>query len=396
MNISRLRNFTSIGFSLTLLVFTIAFVTTRGNAQCNTVTTGLREPLGTTLTNQGNLLVSETGTPAPGSGRISIIDSSGNRRTLLAGLPSAINDVSEPTGPSGLFIRGRTLYVAMGVGDVGRAGPVPGTTIPNPAGPSSPLFSSVLAIQFSANTEKTTDGFTLFAADEQTLASGQTLTLSDSAGNRMMIRMIADFQNYVSFPLPFFASNIQLSNPFGLLAIEDELYVTDGGRNRVWKIDLVTGTVSTLVTFPPIPNPLFGIVPAGGPTLDAVPTGIATAGDQLFVTLFRGAPFPPGTSTVEQIDPSTGTDTPFITGLKTAIDVLPVVEGDQTHYLVLQHASAGPFFGSPGQVKRFDTPTGPPAILAGCLTRPTSMSLDRKTNTLYVSEYGGRIVAIAL
>jgi len=112
MNISRLRNFTSIGFSLTLLVFTIALVTTRGNAQCNTVTTGLREPLGTTLTNQGNLLVSETGTPATGSGRISIIDSSGNRRTLLAGLPSAINDVSEPSGPAGLFIRGRTLYVA--------------------------------------------------------------------------------------------------------------------------------------------------------------------------------------------------------------------------------------------------------------------------------------------
>jgi len=396
MNISRLRNFTSIGFSLTLLVFTIALVTTRGNAQCNTVTTGLREPLGTTLTNQGNLLVSETGTPATGSGRISIIDSSGNRRTLLAGLPSAINDVSEPSGPAGLFIRGRTLYVAMGVGDVGRAGPVPGTTIPTPAGPSSPLFSSVLAIQFSANTEKTTDGFTLSPADEQTLASGQTLRLSDSASNGMTIRMIADFQNYVPFPLPFFAGNVQLSNPFGLLAIEDELYVTDGGRNRVWQVDLVTGTVSTLVTFPRIPNPLFGIVPAGGPMLDAVPTGIATTGDQLLVTLFRGVPFPPGTSTVELIDPATGTDTPFITGLKSAIDVLPVIEDGQTHYLVLQHASAGPFFGSPGQVKRFDTPSGPPTILAACLTRPTSMSLDRKTNTLYVSEYGGRIVVIAL
>jgi hypothetical protein len=293
-------------------------------------------------------------------------------------------------------MRGRTLYVAMGTGDVGRAGPLPGTTIPNPAGPSSPLFSSVLAIQFSANTEKTTDGFALSSVDEQALASGQTLTLSDSAGNHMMIRMIADFQNYVSFPLPFFAGNIQLSNPFGLLAVEDELYVTDGGRNRVWQIDLVTGTVSTLVTFPPIPNPLFGIVPVGGPMLDAVPTGIAVNGDQLLVTLFRGAPFPPGTSTVESIDPATGTDTPFISGLKSAIDILPVAESDGTHYLVLQHASAGPFFGSPGQVKRFDTPAGPPTILAACLTRPTSMSLDRKSNTLYVSEYGGRIVAIAL
>ena len=61
------------------------------------------------------------------------------------------------------------------------------------------------------------------------MASGQTLTLLDSAGNHMTIRMIADFQNYVAFPLPFLASNIQLSNPFGVVAIEDELYVTDGG-----------------------------------------------------------------------------------------------------------------------------------------------------------------------
>jgi len=130
--------------------------------------------------------------------------------------------------------------------------------------------------------------------------------------------------------------------------------------------------------------------------LDAVPTGIAVNGGQLLVTLFRGVPFPPGTSSVEQIDLATATDTPFITGLKTAIDILPVTETNGTDYLVLQHASAGPFFGSPGQVKRFDTPAGPATVVAGCLTRPTSMILDRKSNTLYVSEYGGRVVAIAL
>ena len=43
------------------------------------------------MTNQGNLLVSETGTTTLHSGRISIVDQNGNRRTLLEGLPSAIN-----------------------------------------------------------------------------------------------------------------------------------------------------------------------------------------------------------------------------------------------------------------------------------------------------------------
>jgi len=271
---------------------------------------------------------------------------------------------------------------------------VPGTTIPNPAGPSSPIFSSVLAIQFSANTENVTTGFTLTPADQQALADGQTVTLSKGAGDRVMIRLVADFPNSIPFPLPFFPPNIKLSNPFQLVAVEDTLYVTDGGRNLVWQIDLLTGSVSTLVTFPPIVNPLFGIVPAGGPFLDAVPTGIAASDDQLLVTLFRGVPFPPGTSTVEKIDPLTGADTTFIAGLKTAIDIFPIVEDDATHYLVLQHASVGPFFASPGLVLDFDSPAGPPTVVANCLTRPTTMTLDKKAGTLYVSEFGGRVVAI--
>src|SRR5262249_47467736 len=112
-------------------------------AQCTQVTSGLRAPLGIVLSNQNKLLVSETCTPSLDSGRISIIDPNGQQRTLLAGLPSALNDVNEPSGPAGLFMRGRTLYVAMGTGDAGRPGPVPGTTIPNPSAVSSPIFSSV-------------------------------------------------------------------------------------------------------------------------------------------------------------------------------------------------------------------------------------------------------------
>jgi len=386
-----------VAAALAFAAATVLLADAHANAQCTQVTSGLRAPLGTVLTNQENLLVSETGTPALHSGRISIVDPSGNRRTLLDGLPSAINDVGEPSGPAGLFMRGRNLYVAIGTGDVGRPGPFPGTTIQNANPISSPIFSSILAIQFSAKVEKTTSGFTLALANQQALADGQIVTLSSSGGDTITVQMIADFPNFIPFPLPIFPDNVKLSNPFDLVAVEDTLYVTDGGRNLVWETDLLTGAVSTLVTFPAIPNPLFGIpgLP-GGPFLDAVPTGIASFDDQLFVTLFRGVPFPPGTSTVEQIDPLTGSDTPFITGLKTAIDVLPIVGHGEPNYLVLQHASAGPFFGSPGLVLRFDSPAGPPTLIANCLTRPTSMTLNKKTGTLYVSEYGGRIVAIPL
>jgi len=375
--------------ALTLFVLNVTV-----SAQCSDVTFGLRQPLGSALTNQNNLLVSETGTVALHSGRISIVDASGNRRTLLDGLPSAINDVNEPSGPAGIFMRGRTLYVAIGTGDAGRAGPAPGTTMPNPNPISSPIFSSVLGLQFSARTEDTTPGFTLTTANQQSLANGETVVLSDGAAGTLKIRLVVDFPNYVSNPLPQFAGNVQLSNPFGLVPVDDVLYVTDGGRNRVWQVDLLTGSHSTLVTFPAIPNPLFGIVPAGGPFLDAVPTGIAAVNGKLLVTLFRGVPFPPGTSTVQEIDPATATQSALITGRKSAIDVLPLSDDDDLDYLVLQHASAGPFFGSPGLVLHFETPADPPTVVTNCLVRPTTMTLNRKTNTLYVTEYGGRLVAV--
>src|SRR5215207_3242645 len=114
------------------------------SAQCpvTNLASGLRVPLGIIQTDQGNLLVAETGTPAPNTGRISIVDlGSGGRRTLLDGLPSGLNDVGEPSGPVGLFLRGRTLYVAVGVGDVVVGVGIPGAAVPNPNSPSSPIFS---------------------------------------------------------------------------------------------------------------------------------------------------------------------------------------------------------------------------------------------------------------
>jgi hypothetical protein len=59
-----------------------------GAADCQVLASGLRTPIGSVITNQGNLLVSETGTVnVLASGRISIVSPGGTRRTLLDGLP---------------------------------------------------------------------------------------------------------------------------------------------------------------------------------------------------------------------------------------------------------------------------------------------------------------------
>jgi len=373
------------------------------------LTSGLHVPLGITQSERRNLFVSETGTLLPNTGRISIVDREGNRRDFLNGLPSGINDVNEPAGPAGVFLHEHTLYVAIGIGDTIKAGPVPGTAVPNPNPPASPIFSSVLAIHFSNYVERNTTGFTLSSADHQALASGERVRKSNGGSDRITVELIANFPDFFAEPLVAVPSlvavpnNVRGSNPFDLVLVEGDrrhdgdrrdddddrcrselLYVTDGGRNLVWRVDIDSGAFSILAVFPQVANPFFPTI--GAPFIDAVPTGIAQSDGQLLVTLLRGVPFPPGISVVEQVSPLTGNPTPFITGRKAAIDVLPIRRHGDTDYLVLQHASAGPFFGSPGHLLRFETPAGPPAVIADCLTRPTSMALDERTGTLYVTE----------
>ena len=109
MNKSRNRiiNLFAIGLAVSTLLCAARYV----NAQCTEVTSGLRLPLGLALSNQHNLVVSESGVRVlPGTtvlpGRISIVDTSGTRRTLLDGLPSALNDVGDASGPAGILMRG--------------------------------------------------------------------------------------------------------------------------------------------------------------------------------------------------------------------------------------------------------------------------------------------------
>jgi hypothetical protein len=79
--------------------------------------TGLQFPVKLLLTDQGNLLVSEAG-PAPNTGRISIVNRHGVRRSLMEGLASGGHASADgsPLGSAGLVLRGRILYVCNGDG----------------------------------------------------------------------------------------------------------------------------------------------------------------------------------------------------------------------------------------------------------------------------------------
>jgi hypothetical protein len=356
------------------------------------VASGLQSPLSIVLTPLGNLLVAESGGRPSNTGRISIIGLDGQRRTLLTGLPSGINDVGEPSGPAGLFMRGRTLFALIGIGDAILNAAVPGTHVANPH-PSSALFSSVLAIHFSGHVEQTTTGFALSLADQQVLAGGGKVTLSNDDAEGITIELVTNFADTTPLPTAALPEGVRGSNPFGLVAVGNQLYVSDGGQNELRQVDLTTGAYFTVAAFPTVPNPL----PIGPPLVEAVPTGIAFSGGRLLVALFSGVPFAPGTSSVVQVDPSTGSVSPLTGELTTAIGILPVKQQGTPGYLVLQTSSGpGPFFSGPGLLLRTDASGAIQREIAGCLQAPTAMALDAMTDTLYVTGLTGAIVAIVV
>src|SRR4051812_6641096 len=167
----------------------------------STLATGLVAPSKIIQTPRGNFIIAEAGPQVVNHGRVSIVDQQGNRRTLLEGLPSARTFVGDFNGTTGVYLDGRTLFVVNGQGDVTLAGPVPGTERANPA-PSSPLFSSILAVHFSAAAEDSTTGVALTVADHQALINGERLVRSDASGNKITVELVKDFPDYAPEPRP--------------------------------------------------------------------------------------------------------------------------------------------------------------------------------------------------
>lgn len=362
------------------------------NANAQSATTsvfasGLRAPSKIIISPKGNLLVAEAGN-GPNTGRISIINpTTGNRRTLVDGLPSGFAPPEgDPSGPSGLEMRGRTLFVVIGAGDGTMNGP-DNTEVPNP-NPSSPFLSSVLSLRLSPLAEDTTQGFTITAADQANLGFKK---LADGNGNELVIEVVTNFRNFIEDPAPGVPTSVRSSDPFGIVRRGSTLYVVDASLNLVWEVDSDTGATRTFVTFAAMPNPL----PFGPPFIDAVPDNVRLIGKSLLVTFLTGFPFPEGSAEVRKIRLVNAADEPFISGLSTAIDVLPAkTASGQDQFFTLEF-SADILSNAPGRLSRFDAVGGSRSVLIDTLISPTSLAQDPTTGDLFVSEiFTGLIVRV--
>jgi hypothetical protein len=347
------------------------------------IATGLQAPMKIRLTPVGNLLVLEGGT-GPNTGRISIISRDGTRRTLVDGLPSGINTdggaPGAPIGPTGVEFFGDSIYVTIGSGDEAIVGP--GTVIPNPNA-SSPILSSLLKLRLGS-VDSSAGDFHLVAAQHATLKAGAEVALSNAQGETLRISLIVDFPDVVE-------GNRSGSNPFGVVAFGNRLYVVDAAYNQIQNVDPATGSFTTLVTFPRFTNPL---APMGPPTIDPVPDSIRVSNGQFLVSFLTGFPFPPGSASIARVDPSTGSAQTVISGRTSAIDALsPAVA--PTKYLVLEF-STNMTSNAPGQLLFFDSASAAPTVLASPLITPTNMAFDPQTREVFITEFGpGRISRVS-
>jgi hypothetical protein len=351
------------------------------------LTAELKAPIQVILTDQGNLLVAEAGNGS-NTGRVSLVNRTGYRRTVLDGLPSGLSAPNQdPLGPAGLVLRNSTLFILVGAGDVVQSGRRPGTDVPNTRGPSSPILSSVIAVQFEAPIDYLQGEFVLTPADHATLADGHALKLTSTGGEaQITLTLLTDFRDYVRVPNLI----VRPSNPFSAATAGGSLFVVDAAMNTINTVNVHTGRSEVLTRFAPLPNP----TPVGPPWLDPVPTGIHRAGNRLLVTFLSGFPFPPGLGQVRVVNIDSARDELLVGGLTMAIDVVPMARG-RRGYLVLEFSTNPAVPEAPGRLLRFDSSDAPPVVVNAQLVSPTSMVLDRLTGELFVTEFfAGRLTRI--
>lgn len=358
------------------------------------------------------LIVSEAGLRAPNTGRISIVDqTTGARRTLVSGLPSAVSflggPAGDPDGPSGLALDAGKLYVTIGVGDAVIPGSSQGVEIRNPVAPASPLFDSVLEITMPGPAARP-DEFNMTFANQQTLATTGNVVLTGTLGSPLPIRLVVNLPDYSSaVPVSAARGNVKASHIYGIEAFNGQAYVVDSGLNRILAVDIASGATSVLTTFPNRANPLFPGL--GGPTVEAVPDSIHRAGNRLIVTLLTGFPFVAGLAEVRAIDPTDGTSQALITGLTSAIDAAQVPPAgpppncgrnpcapNPIPYFTLEFSTAQ-LAQAPGRLRYYASAAAAPVDISTTLITPTSMVRNPANGRIFITNLApGTITSVTI
>jgi len=163
-----------------------------------------------------------------------------------------------------------------------------------------------------------------------------------------------------------------MGNPFGMVALDGSLYITDGNYNRILKATL-DGAISVVADF----------------DNDPTSVGIAAGPDgNLYVAQFGLAPYTAGSGRVDRVTPSGAITEGVVRQLTTPIGVAFAPDG--TMYTLEFASEFSPeklrYVPFGGQVRRVE-PDGTTRPVVTNLVFPTSMAFG-PDGALYVTNYG--------
>jgi hypothetical protein len=346
---------TLCGLGLTVTMFA-------ASAEAQTITqvmSGLDSPRGLAFGPDGGLYVTEAGVPANSgfcvvvalgtncyseTGKVTRLYR-GKQERVAEGLPSIFNTVRQDVvGPNDISFQGRGgAYVTQGWG-------------------GAPAAREALG---------------------KVASLVGTLINLEPSGRWRVDANISDFEG-ANNP----AGGPNDSNPYGVLALPSERYVTDAGCNCLLRVR-ANGSVSLVATFGPVtivPTP----APPASPTAEAVPTEVVLGPDgALYVSLLTGAPFANGIAKVYRVVPGSA-PTVYQDGFRTIIDI---AFGPDGSLYVLEHSATAPGFAAPGKLTRITPDNVRHVINTGTtLTRPTAIVVD-DDGAIYVSNKGAGFAA---
>ncbi len=180
---------------------------------------------------------------------------------------------------------------------------------------------------------------------------------------------------------------VPMGNPYDMVTLGGNLYITDGNYNRVLKVT-PQGTVSTLVDF----------------RCDPTTVGAAAGPDgNLYVAQFGLAPYTPGSGHVDRVALDGTVTDGVVRNLTTPVDVAFAPDG--TLFVLQFAAQFDPqrlrYMPAGGEVRRVN-PDGTTSVVVNGLMFPTAMTFG-SDGALYISNYGnesndgqGQIVRVVI